>query len=244
MTLSAASPSSYLDYLPATMQEDPMQEDPFLGEFLLAFEAILSGVSVKDGTTPEGFEQKLANIHTYFSPPSTPTNFLPWLAGWVALSLRDDWDDPVKRDFIQQIIPLYQKRGTKEALTQMLKIYLQKQTTTAQLEYVKIYEFDHIPHYFQVQLRLDSQDLTEYRRKETVARAIIEQEKPAHTIYALQILMPTMRLVSAEKLAQENVSSNNIPKQRLRLFASSESSEYKKHRNRTVLGSTSTPPSF
>lgn len=233
MTSTNTTPvSSYLDYLPASMQEDP-----FLGQFLLAFEAILSGVSVKDGSTPEGFEQTLAKIHTYFSPTSmptsTPTEFLPWLAGWVALSLRDDWHEQVKRDFIQQIIPLYQKRGTKDALTQMLKIYLQKQVTGG-TEYVEIFEFEQIPHYFQVQLRIDNQDLSEYRRKETIARAIIEQEKPAHTIYALQILMPTMRLVAADK----------PPEQRLRLFATqSKYPAYEKHPNRTVLGTTSTPPS-
>ncbi|HEY9861898.1 MAG TPA: phage tail protein I [Candidatus Obscuribacterales bacterium] len=224
------TPSSYLDYLPAALQEDP-----FLGQFLLAFEAILSGISVED--TPTGFEETLAKIHTKFSATTTPSEFLPWLAGWVALSLRDDWDEQVKRDFIQQIVPLYQKRGTKEALTQMLKIYLQKQVKTA-TEYVEIFEFAQIPHYFQVQLRLDSQDLTEYRRKETVARAIIDREKPVHTIYALQILMPTMRLVSSEKLAAENVREADIPKRRLRLFASSSSPGNEDHQNKTALGTT------
>ena len=245
---SNSTPSSYLDYLPAALQEDP-----FLGQFLLAFEAILSGV--EGVSTPPGFEKTLAEIHTKFSATPTPFSatqapkeFLPWLAGWVALSLRDDWDEQVKRDFIQQIVPLYQKRGTKEALTQMLKIYLQKQGSRTVTEYVEIFEFDRIPHYFQVQLRLDSQDLTEYRRKETIARAILDREKPAHTIYALQILMPTMRLVSPEKLRTEEkpnaegVKDEDILKRRLRLFASSNSSDYESHQNKTVLGTTTKRP--
>lgn len=233
-----STPSSYLDYLPAALQEDP-----FLGQFLLAFEAILSGV--EGVSTPVGFEKTLAGIHETFSATTTPKEFLPWLAGWVALSLRDDWDEKVKRDFIQRIVPLYQKRGTQATLKKMLQIYLQKQVDSQDkslTEYVEIFEFDQIPHYFQVQLRLDSQDLTEYRRKETIARAIIDREKPAHTIYALQILMPTMRLVSSEKLRTEGVSEADIPKRRLRLFESSSSPDYKGHQNNTALGTTTQQP--
>ncbi|MEG4069224.1 phage tail protein I [Microcoleus sp. Pol11C2] len=238
MTSSPKPLSSYLDYLPAALQEDP-----FLGQFLLAFEAILSGVSVE--STPIGFEKTLAEIHTKFSASTTPEEFLPWLAGWVALSLRDDWDEQVKRDFIQRIVPLYHQRGTKAAMKKLLQIYLQKQVNSQDesvTEYVEIFEFDRIPHYFQVQLRLDSQDFNEYRRKETVARAIIDREKPAHTIYALQILMPTMRLVSSEKLAAEGVSSEDLPKRRLRLFASSNSPGYQSHQNKTALGATAQRP--
>jgi phage tail-like protein len=223
--------SSYLDYLPAVFYDDR-----FIGRFLLAFEAILSGVPhAPEGISlPEGFDSILDRIHTYVSPTESPDEFLPWLAAWVALSLRDDWPEPVKRDFIQQIIPLYRQRGTKAGLKTMLQIYLQKQVAT-QTEYVEIYEFDAIPQYFQVQLRLDSQNLTEFRRKETVARAIIEQEKPAHTVYALQILMPTMRLVSAEKLRAEGVKEK-IPLQRLRLFDDFNSTDFETHENKTILG--------
>jgi phage tail-like protein len=237
MSSAVNIPSSYIDYLPAVLQEDP-----FLGQFLLAFEAILSGVSLGDVSTPIGFETTLENIHIHFSATHTPEDFLHWLAGWVALSLRDDWEVKVKRNFIQQIIPLYRQRGTPAALSQMLKIYLQKQVNTV-TEYVAIYEFDQIPHYFQVQLRLDSQDLAEYRRKESIARAIIEQEKPAHTIYGLQILMPTMRLVSTAKLRQEGLLPEQIFKRRLRLFSSSQSPDFREHQNKTVLGTTDEKPS-
>lgn len=238
--------SSYLDYLPAVFHEDP-----FFGQFLLAFEAIL-GDSVsaeaspeelkKDQNKTEGFDHILDRIHTYVSPQDTPEDFLPWLAGWVALSLRDDWEDKVKRDFIQQIIPLYRQRGTKLGLKTLLQIYLQKQTVQSQIEYVKIFEFDAIPHYFQVQLRLDTQDLKEFRRKETVARAIIDQEKPAHTTYALQILMPTMRLVSAQKLRAEandqnqTITEREINQKRLRLFVGRAHPDFQTHQNRTILG--------
>ncbi|PSB34419.1 phage tail protein I [Stenomitos frigidus] len=233
--------SNYLDYLPAVLQEDP-----FLGQFLQAFEAILSG---DKQAYPNGFEQTLTDIHTKFAPATTPTEFLPWLAGWVALSLRDDWNEKVKRDFIQSIVPLYQRRGTTEALKKILQIYLQRQvepSDKSSIEYVEIFEFDQIPYYFQVQLRVDNQDLAEYDRKETIARAIIEQEKPAYTVYSLRILLPSIRLVSEEMLKEmlkkEGVSEAEIPNRRLKLFKSPDPESHKEHHNRTILGTTDQKP--
>ncbi|MDV2996747.1 MAG: hypothetical protein N4J56_006452 [Chroococcidiopsis sp. SAG 2025] len=195
--------SNYLQYLPATLQTDWD-----LGQFLLAFEQILSGLPTKpqivepdttdspDSPDSPGLEASIDEIHTYFDPKETPAEFLPWLASWVALSLREDWEETVKRNFIHGIVPLYQKRGTKDGLIEMLRLYLVNPQ-----EKISVYEFDPPAHYFQVELELTSQDLEAYRRKEKIARAIIEQEKPAHTFYALQIKMPTMRLVS-QKLAE------------------------------------------
>src|SRR5678810_377039 len=112
--------SSYLQYLPATFQtqkiatagDSPspsLASDPLLGRFLLAFERILSGLNTADPplpiSVPQGIEQLLAWIPNYFVPnnptgPQTPDNFLPWLAGWVALSLRGDWSIDQQRSFI------------------------------------------------------------------------------------------------------------------------------------------------
>ena len=197
--------SSYTQYLPAMLQADPV-----LGSFLLAFEQVLTGlepmsapVSIEagDGAAP-GLEAVLDKIHGYFDPDSTPEDFLSWLAGWVALSLRDDWSTAVKRRFLKQVVRLYKLRGTKAGLEAMLKIYLENAQET-----VQIYEFQAPAHYFQVQLHLASQDLVAYRHKEKIARAIIEQEKPAHTFYGLLIQMPTMRLVNAGDLLQVGVNT-------------------------------------
>ena len=48
---------------------------------------------------------------------------MPWLAGWVALGLRADWTEAQKRDFLANIVPLYRRRGTKENLAELLRIY-------------------------------------------------------------------------------------------------------------------------
>ena len=187
----------YLDHLPAVFREDP-----FAGRFLLAFEAVLSG---RDGV--EGLEQIAGRIADNFDPGTTPDDFLPWLAGWVALSLRADWDPPTKRGFIQEIVPLYRKRGTLAGLKRMLEIYLRPLGDDVSREDVVIFdEFDTPAHFFQVQLKLTMADPVLLRRTQEIARAIIDQEKPAHTFFALKVVIPTMRLVSLElKKAEKNV---------------------------------------
>ncbi|MEA5567768.1 phage tail protein [Anabaena sp. UHCC 0399] len=184
--------SSYLQYLPSSLQADP-----FLGRFLLAFERILSSSDPPDQPSP-ALEEYIERISTYFNPGSeksdntkTPAEFLPWLAGWVALSLRDDWAEETKRQFIREIVPLYRLRGTKTGLENILKLYLRSYGFP---EKVEIFEFDNLPHYFQVQLTLPNQNLDLYWRTAKIALAIIDQEKPVHTFYALKILVPTMRL--------------------------------------------------
>jgi phage tail-like protein len=190
--------SGYLNHLPAVFREDP-----FAGSFLLAFEAVLSG---RDGV--EGLEQIAGRIADHFDPGKTPDDFLPWLAGWVALSLRADWDAGTKRGFIAEIVPLYRKRGTLAGLKRMLEIYLRPLGDEVSRDDVVIYDdFDTPPHFFQVQLKLTQADPILLRTTQEIARAIIDQEKPAHTFYALNVVIPTMRLVS-EKLRK---AENNVP---------------------------------
>ncbi len=210
------SPSEYLNYLPAIFQDD--DASPFLGYFLLAFEKILHGLP-EDAAHPQerGIEQVLDHIHDYFNPQRTPDSFVPWLGQWVALSLRDDWSMAEKRRFIQRVVPLYRKRGTLDGLKQMLLTYLNAQVYDAALisedELVQIRVWDHpmqlgvksqlgedtilgepTPHYFEVRIIMTDPTFVNYQRKEAIARAIIDQEKPAHTSYKLIVETPTMQI--------------------------------------------------
>lgn len=194
--------SSYLQYLPTILEEDP-----FMGRFLLAFEKILSGVKhlpsyekIIQGNSENvpGLEEIINRIETYFNPEETPEQFLPWLAGWVALSLRDDWETSTKRAFITEIVKLYRIRGTKEGLASVLKLYL---VSSGFGDNVEIFDqFDHFPNYFQVQLTLNDRDPEKYWRQSRIAKAIIDQEKPAHTFYSLKILVPTMQLTRRSQI--------------------------------------------
>jgi phage tail-like protein len=190
--------SDYVQYLPAILQADP-----FLQRFLLAFEQILTGTPTPAGQCPGivekkssvGLEAVLDEIQTYFNPQKTPAEFLPWLAGWVALSLRDDWEEATKRTFLQRIVPLYQLRGTRLGLECILSLYLESLGFSDKAIKVQIFEAaDYPAHFFQVQLTLPKTEQPKYWQQVRIARAIIEQEKPAHTYYALRILTPTMRL--------------------------------------------------
>jgi len=175
--------SSYLDHLPAIFHQDP-----YVGRLLLAFEAVL-GPAATAGQP--GLEETIGGLPRHFDPETAPDEFLPWLAEWVALSMRADWDPVTKRDFLREIVPLYRLRGTQAGLQRMLEIYTREAVTIDD-------SFEDPPHFFQVQLTLSDADAERLRRKQEIARAIIDQEKPAHTFYALRVAVPTMRLVSLQ----------------------------------------------
>jgi phage tail-like protein len=180
--------SSYLDHLPAIFGEDP-----FVGRFLLAFETVLSGPEVAG---QPGLETLIGGLADYFDPHTTPEEFLPWLAGWVALSLRADWDTTTKRDFIGEVVPLYKLRGTQAGLQRLLEIYTRETVTIDD-------DFDDPAHFFQVKLTLSDANPERMKGKQEIARAIIDQEKPAHAFYALKVAVPTMRLVTLERQREE-----------------------------------------
>jgi phage tail-like protein len=52
--------------------------------------------------------------------------FLRWLASWMALVLKEDWELEKKREVIARIIPIYRMRGTKRGLEEYLNIYVGK----------------------------------------------------------------------------------------------------------------------
>lgn len=181
--------SSYQRYLPAVFQSDEL-----IGRFLLAMETVLSGLDAAQATAaglgPDarvGLETLIDQVHTLFDPQTTRSEFLPWLASWVAITLRADWDETTQRDFIQRIVPLYKLRGTKAGLEAMLSLYTREPVTVDD-------SFSDPPHFFQVKMTLSDRDKESVRLKQFIAQAIIDQEKPAHAFYALQIAVPTMRL--------------------------------------------------
>ncbi len=109
-----------------------------------------------------GLEQTLDRIHTYFDPQPgeaqaqrAPTEFLDWLSGWVALTLREDWDEEAKRRLISRIVPIYRKRGTKAGLKEILEVYTKENVT--------IHEAEHPAHFFQVEMTLTDQDKSTLR---------------------------------------------------------------------------------
>lgn len=188
--------STYLDHLPAAFRADP-----FVGDFLLAFEALFTG---RDDAGGPGLQQRIDDIPRHLDPLTAPADFLPWLAGWVALAIPADWDTDTTRGFVREIVPLYARRGTIGALTRILQIFLRPLGGDVEWNDVTVADaFDDLPHYFQVRLRLPDNDPNRIRAARETARAIIDREKPVHTVYGLKIVFPTMRIVSEELIRAE-----------------------------------------
>lgn len=186
--------SRYFANLPAWLRRDAR-----LGQVLLAFERILDGAALPEGT-PEpaepGLTRTIERLPTYLRPGPgepdarrAPAEFVPWLARWVAVSLRDEWDDETRRRVVAEATRLYRLRGTREGLRRMIAVYV------GLPEAVTIVEFTAVPHFFQVEVRLSSRDPKALARFDRSIRAIVDQEKPAHTFYGLRFALPSMEIV-------------------------------------------------
>jgi phage tail-like protein len=69
-------------------------------------------------------DDTIENLYQLFSPWRTPPDFLPWLASWVALTLRKDWSEYQRRKLISEMVVIYQQRGLKRGLQTYLDIYV------------------------------------------------------------------------------------------------------------------------
>ncbi len=204
--------SSYLEYLP-----EIYRDSDFTGRFLKIFEKILTGIDEdvspdqeKPGEVHEyleqpGIEQTLDIIRDYFDPTYVPQEFLDWLAGWVALELPGDWSEATKRELIRRIVPLYSKRGTREGLEEFLRVYAGPGVTIN--EWLSPFQIgvsstlgkdtalgSGPPDFFTIKVVLPEPDLQKKLEKEKTVRAIIDREKPAHTYYHLEVIIPTMQI--------------------------------------------------
>jgi phage tail-like protein len=108
---------TYLEYLPAVYQADPVSKD-FLERFLSIFERTLSGV-----------EEEIDGIATLFDPDGVPAagapkDFLSWLASWIDMTFLPGWTTETRRRLLRNAPELYRKRGTPEGLSLLLKLAL------------------------------------------------------------------------------------------------------------------------
>jgi phage tail-like protein len=210
--------TSYLRYLPAVYQEDPISSE-FLERFLSIFE-----------TAFYGLETEISSVFKYFDPDTTPESFLTWLASWLNLGLEEDWPEDKKREFIRKASELYKLKGTPLGLQKLIKIYTGK--TPLIIEYSKIGKpvvlgghfrlgvnsliiqapvrgfrlgddsilgrvalrdtvqlpedtFLQIAHRFTIILDLTAEEFSVYEKG---LMRILDEEKPAHTIYNLRVM--------------------------------------------------------
>ncbi len=205
----------YVQHLPAIYERDEL-----MGRFLMLFESFWKPIN-----------QQIDTIHYYFDPRITPADFLPWLASWLDLELDERWPVNRQRQLIRWAIALHRSRGTKWGLLKYLEIY-----TGQQADIVERRARNFIlgkaarmgpgialgqgnrPHTFTVNLRLppiEAPTEKEQKRLEAIRRrtieSIIEMQKPAHTVYTLNIepLSSADRPEAKNKTAQSEQRKQN-----------------------------------
>ncbi len=204
---------SYLRHLPQIYQTDAALGNDFLREFLWVFQHIQLSVS-----------RKLDQGWHYYDPRETPEEFLPWLANWVALTLDVDWPDIKKRKLISAAAELYKHRGTKRALRDVIRIFLDREprieenkwpypgfrvgvTSSVGVDTIVLPQID-LDHCFMVHIPVGVDEVTE----EMVVKIhnLINMEKPAHATYFLQFQTEERR-ATPQVFMQIGVSSLGVP---------------------------------
>lgn len=100
-----------LKYLPAVYAENDNSR-LFLCRFLSLFESLF-----------EDLDQEISGLPRLFDPLAAPPEWLPWLAGWLALELYDQWPELQKRQTIAQAFESYAHGGTPEGLRNALQLF-------------------------------------------------------------------------------------------------------------------------
>lgn len=181
----------YLKHLPSIYERDDL-----MGRFLMLFESFWSPI-----------ETQVDAVYNYFDPRITSPDFLPWLAKWLDLDIDERWPEERLRRLLRWAIALHRSRGTKWGLLKYLEIYTGQQAeiierrarnfvlgAEARLGPGIALGQGNTPHTFTVKLKLppvEAEDEKERKRQEELRRrtieSIIEMQKPAHTVYSLEI---------------------------------------------------------
>jgi phage tail-like protein len=200
-----------MKYLPSVFHGDP-----FLAKYVSAFEQILVG---SNDPRLRSLEAIIADIARYFRPEVAPEEFLPWLAGWMAFGMRADLTAELQREFLTRVISLYKRRGTAESLRTLLKIFTGAEPTILEGDDLadknhpawnywnvddgfKRWDNGKPEHAFGVLLSFMDEKggankaAPEIQGKLKIAYALVELEKPAHTIFYLVPVFPSLRLPS------------------------------------------------
>ena len=175
-------------------------------------------------------EEKIARLDTFFDARETPEAFLSWLAGWVALGLREEWPVDKQRELIAEAVVRYRERGTRAGLlhllrnyTDLLEVDVQELIHTMQVGVVSSVGVDTVLgsgplHYFLVHVTMPAGDASDFRCgdwdfrcRERLARAIIDQWKPAHTYYDLVIHYPPTMQVEVRSTVGEDTFLSSLP---------------------------------
>ena len=214
-----------IDLLPAIYQDpgiEPRPDDPppppnYLPRFLRAFETVLFGTlktneaaedikAVADMEATQGLRDRIVQLGKLVDPWLSEDKFLPWLAGWMALSLRSNLAPEKKRQLIANIIPLYRIRGTRKYLEELLRLCVDVPTAVEEEDVPALQVGKHsrlgkdmyigggAPHFFRVKMVASKLSEPEREEKRQLVYEVVELAKPAHTAYEFLIDYPQMQI--------------------------------------------------
>jgi phage tail-like protein len=207
MTNASAEPIRLETFLPELFQEGraPSQRASEMHRL----------VRIVDSVFAE-FGERIDSIPDLFDPHAAPSDFLPWLASWMALILRADWDESQQRAVLAKIIPLYAKRGTKSGIEEYLKIYagegvtIRDELTSLQIGVSSTVGSDmnvggQPPYFFVVNVAFAEPDPEKLKPKVKAVKDVLDIEKPAHTYYQLNFQGPTLQIGVASTIGADTL---------------------------------------
>jgi phage tail-like protein len=188
---------SSLQYLPPLYQADETSRD-LLDRWLSLFDTIFAEI-----------ESTIEDFPRYLDAQGAPADFLPWLASWFDLKLLPSWDGAKRRQFLQEIVKLYQRRGTIQGLHKLLQLHADLQEPMPQIvEHAcgQSSNTDESPsrvvsqaihqwlgdtkdalHHFSILMPAYTLNTPD---KRLIIERLIEANKPAHTHFTLRPIYP------------------------------------------------------
>lgn len=103
---------SWLGYLPEVYQTDP-ESKSFVERYLNIFQSLYADL-----------EQEIEGVARYFDPDVVEGEFLQWLAEWLDIDDGYLWTEDQLRYLTQNGVSLYKMRGTRQAVSDMVALYL------------------------------------------------------------------------------------------------------------------------
>lgn len=142
------------------------------------------------------------------------SNLLNWQSTWIGLSCDNNWTLDSKREIMATILPVFRQRGTAAGLEELLNTYVDGDIAVNDVVSAPAMTVGHTtrlkagyetgdpvvggvrPFAFQVVLTVPTFDLTSPAVLAQVAaiRALVDQEKPAHTSYTVEVTTTVTQL--------------------------------------------------
>ena len=198
---------SSLRYLPALYQADETSRQ-LLDRLLSLFDTIYGEI-----------ETEIEDFPRHLDVAGAPADFLPWLATWFDLNLKQDWTTQQSREFLRNIVELYQWRGTVHGLRRTLQLHSKLSDPMPQIiehyrasqepvedseawtaatgamdSWLGLSPNDDAPHHFSVVVPGYA---IEHPDKRAATRQMIDAVKPAHAHYTLRPVYSGVRLGSS-----------------------------------------------